>query len=167
MALFAEVARQVAQVAADAAAKTTVCKGVAVTDSDGHVQVQIGGQVWTSTDPAGAVRTGDQVMLAVNGNTAQVLGVILPPATVAAAPGAVSGSTGTAYGCDTITVTTTYNKADLDASFAHIVDITGDLAGFINSLDDRVTALTTANNALRTTVVAMYTALQRHGIIAT
>ena len=77
----------------------------------------------------------------------------------------MSGSTGTAYGCDAITVTATYNKADLDASFAHIVDITGDLAGYINSLDDRVTALTTANNALRTTVAGMYAALQRHGII--
>lgn len=73
MGVFERVAQMIAGAEAAAAAKTTVRAGVAVSDSDGHVQVQIGGQIWTVTDYTGRVQTGDQVTVREQGNTAVVL----------------------------------------------------------------------------------------------
>ena len=72
---FARVAQMVAQAVAASASKASVRQGVAVTDSDGHVQVQIGAQIFTVTDGTGSVRTGDRVSVVEQGNTAQILRV--------------------------------------------------------------------------------------------
>lgn len=69
---FERLAAIVAQVAALAASKPDSRKGFAVEDSDGHVRVQVGGDVWTVTDPTGRVRSGDPVIVTEAGNSGLV-----------------------------------------------------------------------------------------------
>lgn len=72
MGAFDRVAQMVASAVQVASSKASVKTGTAVSDSDGHVQVQVGGSVWDVTDPTGSVREGDRVTILEQGNTARV-----------------------------------------------------------------------------------------------
>lgn len=67
------IADRIAEAVSAAASRTKILTGTAVSTSDGHVQVQVGAQVWTVTDATQAVREGDLVVIGEQGNTRQVL----------------------------------------------------------------------------------------------
>lgn len=67
------VAARIADAVAAAAGRSKLLIGTAVSDSDGHVQVQVGAQVWNVTDATQGVLTGDLVVLAEQGNTRQIV----------------------------------------------------------------------------------------------
>lgn len=73
MSMMDAIADRIADAVGAAASRAKLLIGTAVSTSDGHVQVQVGAQVWTVTDATQAVREGDLVVIGEQGNTRQVL----------------------------------------------------------------------------------------------
>ncbi len=67
------VADRISDAVAAVAARSKLLVGTATTDSDGHVQVQVGAQVWTATDATGRVAEGDLVVISEQANTRRVV----------------------------------------------------------------------------------------------
>lgn len=95
------VADRIADAVTAAASRSKLLVGTATTDSDGHVRVQVGVQVWNVTDATQRVREGDLVVISEQANTRRVMlntttagtpevpvgGIILWPSATAPASG--------------------------------------------------------------------------------